>query len=104
MDDEQRRIWERELDDDWAQAQFEEASQALGPPDPAMPLIETAAQVQYVSVEELAALVGIWMQAAGVWWRRALAVEAEFERWRRQWYWRLGIACILILVLFWCRR
>ncbi len=130
MDDERRRAWIKELEDDWSQFQFEEASRALGPPDPraaraartrresgqsldedsamgppdpSLPLAKTNPQGRALSPREWAAGVSIWCQAAATWRARALASEAAFERWRWR-CWGLAGACILISALWWWSR
>ncbi len=102
-DDERRRAWMKELEDDWSQLQFEGANRTLGPPDPEMPLIEAGPPTRRLSPREWAAGVSIWCQAAATWRARALASEAAFERWR-WWCWRLAGACILISALWWWSR
>jgi len=94
----------KELEDDWAQAQFEEANRIFGPPAGNLPPIEPDKREHAVSREDLVAALGLWQSAAQVWQRRALASEARWRNWRRQWYWRLAGACILISAIWWWSR
>jgi len=101
MDDERRRAWEKELEDDWAQAQFEEASRERdhAPPsqDPSLPPIKPGPRS--LSPQEWAAGVAIWCQAAATWRGRALSAEQREKYWRRSFYRLLAGTWIVIAVV-----
>jgi len=111
MDDERRRAWEKELEDDRAQAQFEEASreldhappsQTMGPPDPSLPPIKSCDCASYLAKatrDQLIALVESWWRAAEYWRSRALHGERDARAWRRTFYQLTACTWIVIAVV-----